>query len=66
MPLRVLIAYVLIAAMIVAIAAVYLHVTRERRAYQKCERDFRRARERKKRAAQKGSNSSGVRMFDAN
>ena len=43
MPLRLIIAYSLMALVVAALAAAYLYVTRELRAYSRCERAYPRA-----------------------
>ena len=44
MPLRLIVAYALIALVAAAFAALYLHLTRERRAFGRAARAYRRAR----------------------
>lgn len=53
MPLRVLIAYLLIAFVVAGVVAAYLHLTRERRFYDRAIRRYRRA----SKAARRRSNA---------
>ena len=49
MPLRLIAAYALIALICAILAALYLHLTRDRRSYARSERAYRRARKAAKR-----------------
>jgi uncharacterized iron-regulated membrane protein len=50
MPLRLLIAYFLIALVVASLTAVYLHLTRDQRAFRRGERAYRRAHKARRKA----------------
>lgn len=60
MPLQLIIAYSLMTLVVAALAAAYLYVTREWRAYSRCERAYRRA----QRIRRQRSNGAAERSHD--